>query len=115
MSELNQAGDNQSESDFRPKGRHGQTVLLLSEQRCSIGGILCEISFRPTFADWLLWLEHDEHLLRKECGNPHNFGWAKSLLERWRSAGRPCPEEWPETRNLDWLRPRRSCWPDRVA
>lgn len=84
----------------------------LRENRCRIGDAICEIAFYPTFADWLRWLEHDEHLLRKESGSPQNFVWAKGLLQRWREAGRPYPGEWPETSGMIWLRPRYSHWPD---
>ena len=86
--------------------------MRLDEKRCSVEGQLCEIAYRPTFADWLFWLESDAHLLMKEAGNPHTAAWVKSLLSRWRAAGCPCPLEWPETRNLDWLRPGRSSWPE---
>jgi hypothetical protein len=84
----------------------------LNEKNCRCGDSIVEIAYRPTFADWLLWLESDEHLLMKESGNPQRAAWVKSLLSRWRAAGRPCPSEWPETQNLDWLRPARSSWPE---
>jgi hypothetical protein len=88
------------------------SLAFLSEKRCRVGDSIVEIAYRPTFGDWLLWLESDERLLMKEAGSPRNTAWVKSLLLRWRDAGRPCPEEWPETRNLDWLRPARSAWPE---
>jgi hypothetical protein len=112
MSEAEQKAKVSSMAQNRLQGEDYRN--LLSEQRCRVGDSIVEIAYRPTFADWLLWLESDEHLLMKEAGNPQNAAWAKNLLARWREAGRPCPEEWPETRNhaLDWLRPLRSTWPD---
>lgn len=85
---------------------------FLNDVRCSVEGELVEAAYCPSFADWLLWLESSEHLLMKEAGNPRTFAWVKSLLSRWQAAGRPCPSEWPETRNLRWLRPVRSTWPE---
>ncbi len=84
----------------------------LNETRCRVGDSIVEIAYRPTFADWWLWLESDERPLMKEAGNPHNAVWVKNLRSLWRAAGRPCPSEWPETRILDWLRPVRSSWPE---
>ena len=84
----------------------------LDEKRCSVEGLVVEVAYRPTFADWLHWLESDQHLLMKEAGSPRKAAWMKNLLARWREAGRPCPSEWQETRNLDWLRPVRSSWPE---
>jgi hypothetical protein len=38
------------------------------------------------------------------------------VLSRWREAGYPDPEQWPETRDSPWLRPsylaNHSSWPD---
>ena len=83
----------------------------LNEPRCYIDGKAVEAAYSPGFAEWLVWLDSDDTRVKKESGSPENYKWAKSLLARWREAGCPCPSEWPETKNRDWLRPPRSDWP----
>lgn len=93
---------------------HALVSDSLNELRGRVGDDVVEAAYCPAFADWLLWLESDDLLLKFVCGSPQNLVWAKSLLSQWREAGRPCPTEWPETQNLYWLRPARSVWPQMV-
>ena len=68
---VRQSADTPTQSEIRE---------ILSDDRCRIGDRLVEIAYRPTFADWLLWLESDEHLLMLVSGNPENALWAKAYF-----------------------------------
>ena len=67
------------------------------------------------FATWLRSLESSEHLLNLEAKTSRNVAWCKGVLARWRAAGYPDPELWPETQQCPWLRPsyrlNHAAWP----
>ena len=69
-----------------------------------------------SYAKWLHILESDEILLGCEVETRQNLDWCKALLARWREAGYPNPEQWPETVSAYWLHPsyslNHSKWPD---
>jgi hypothetical protein len=72
-----------------------------------------------SFSTWLHSLEASEHLLALEAKTSHNAAWCKGVLGRWRAAGYPDPEQWPETQSLECLRPsyslNHSGWPNPPA
>lgn len=79
---------------------------------------LCKVS-RLSFSTWLHSLEAGERLLLFEAKTPQNVSWCKGVLRRWREAGYPDPEQWPETRSAECLRPSYSLnhaeWPNPLA
>jgi hypothetical protein len=74
------------------------------------------IESRLPLAEWLHGLESSEHLLALEAKTSRNISWCKGVLSRWKEAGYPDPESWPEIQQSACLHPSYSLnhnnWPD---
>ncbi|MGC9944500.1 MAG: hypothetical protein ABSE48_21965 [Verrucomicrobiota bacterium] len=75
-----------------------------------------DIESRLPLARWLHGLEVSERLIQHEAKTSRNIAWAKGVLARWRAAGYPNPELWPEIQRSEWLHPSYSLnhneWPN---
>lgn len=75
-----------------------------------------QIESRLELAKWLHALEASEHLLQLEAKTSRKIAWCKGVLSRWRAAGYPNPEQWPEIQQHPCLHPSYSLnhgdWPE---
>jgi hypothetical protein len=99
--------ETQNQSDSIPAmGTHGDKSEI---------SVVC-IGGHPPFARWLHSLEASDNLLHWEANTSQNVTWCKGVLARWKEAGYPDPESWPETRDHPCLHPsyrlNHAQWPD---
>lgn len=70
-----------------------------------------------SLVEWLHGLEDSDNLLVLEAKTSRNISWCKGVLFRWKEAGYPAPESWPEIQQSACLHPSYSLnhndWPNR--